>query len=331
MKQSVHRLRILYSDIIRGFSIVESPKFGKIFIKHPNHTDSASVDTKTEYYFQKAKEKKLPTLAEKEEYLAQEGLWTKKQEKDLNEIEYYTKNLRVTKSKCLLKAEREEIQKTIDENEGKINKIRLEKATLIGFTAEAYANKKANEYFMYNSIYQNEELNKHFFTHEDFTELDDVDLGSLVTLYNASQNEFNNENLKRIAVSSFFMNVFYLCDDRVIDFFGKPVIGLTFNQVELFSYGRYFKHILGEHRNKIPPHLMDNPDGLIDWYERNKNAEKVLDKGKNKEGGVSTIVGATEEDLKDLGYTHNVINYGKEASKKGGSLSMDDLIALHGG
>lgn len=331
VNHSIHKLRIIYSEIIRGYSIIDMPKFGRVFIKHANHVDSALVDGKTEYYLKKAKDKKLPTADEKEKYLNDEGLWSKKQDRALEEQQLYVKNLYVTKSKCLLRAEREQVQKSIEEAEVKIKTMRNEKAALIGFTAESYASKKANEYYMYNSIYKTEKLDTHFFTHEEFTELDDLELNSFVHSYNESQGEFTSDNIKKIAVSSFFMNVFYLCDDKVMDFFGKAVIELTFNQAELFSYGRYFKHILGEHRSKIPQHLVDNPDGLIDWFERNKNAEKLLDKsGRNKEGGVTSIVGATQDDLKDLGYEHNVINLGKEAAKKGGSLSMDDLIALHG-
>jgi hypothetical protein len=330
MKISIQKLRILYSDIVRGYSTIDIPKFGRIFIKHPNHADSATVDGKTEYYLQKAKDRKLPTLAEKEEYLEQEGLWTKKDDKKLNELESYVKNLRLTKSKTLLRADREVIQKSIEENEIKIIELRRTKFDAIGFTAETYAGKKANEYFMYNSIYRDESLTAHFFTHEEFTELDDIELSAVVLKYNASQNEFNSDNMKRIAVSPFFTNLFYLCEDRSIDFYGKPVVELTFNQAELFSYGRYFKHIFSEHRANIPQHLHENPDGLIDWFERNKNAEKIMKSDKQDIGGASTIVGATEEDLSDLGYKHNVINLSKEAAKKGGSLTMDELIAIHG-
>lgn len=327
MKTSLQKLRMVYSDIIRGFSVLFHEE-KSIYIKHLTHIDSANIDTQSEYFLTKAKEKQIPTAEEQEAYLIREGLWDKKKDKEVREQSSYLANLKVTKSKTPLKADREMIQKSIDETEAKVHKLQEEKANLIGFTAETYASKKANEFYIYYSLYADEECKKKYFTHSEFHSLEDAELHALVEKYNASQIDFNAETIKKIAVSPFFSNSFYLCDDRVWDFYGKSITQLSFNQTELFSYGRYFKHILNECRSKIPPHLAEDPNALIDWYERNKNVEKLM-KNSGKEDSVSTIVGATKEDLKDMGYQHNVIDLGKEAAKKGGSLSMEDLIRIH--
>ena len=139
-------------------------------------------------------------------------------------------------------------------------------------------------------------------------------------------------NIKRIALSGFFLNNFYLCKDNPKIYFGKPVVELTYNQSELFSYGRYFKHILSDMKNKPSPEIMDDPDKLIEMYNIGQNSSKM--KQSAEDSDASTVVGATKEDLERMGMSSpsedKGVSLSKEASKKGGKLSMDDLIKLHG-
>jgi hypothetical protein len=146
--------------------------------------------------------------------------------------------------------------------------------------------------------------------------------------------KFSQINLKRVALSGFFLNNFYLCKENPFTFFGKPVVELTFHQTDLFAYGRYFKHILSEMKSTPPPDMMEDPDKLLDQYNIEQNKDSVLSP-KGKEGTATTIVGATKEDLEALGLKDQaqdgeVIDLNKEAEKKGGELSMEDLMKLHG-
>ena len=88
-------------------------------------------------------------------------------------------------------------------------------------------------------------------------------------------------------------------------FFGKPVIGLTYYQVELFGYAKHFKHLMSELKSKPPEEYYDDPDKLIDFVEAGKNAEKMLEKSsKNaKEHEAMSVVGATAQDLERMGLT----------------------------
>ena len=77
----------------------------------------------------------------------------------------------------------------------------------------------------------------------------------------------------------------------------------------------------------------DDPEKLIDWLESSINVEEVLNKSKNKnnEGAVGTsIVGAKKEDLAKIGADEQNVSLHKEAEKMGGTLSMTDLMKLHG-
>ena len=126
---------------------------------------------------------------------------------------------------------------------------------------------------------------------------------------------------------------YYLCKDNPFIFFGKPIVQLTYHQTDLFAYGRYYKHILQDMKNPPSQEVMQDPDRLLELYEIEKNQEERMG-DKETTGTASTVVGATAEDLEALGMTKEAdpgaIDLNEEMRKKGGNLSMEDLIKLHG-
>jgi hypothetical protein len=117
--------------------------------------------------------------------------------------------------------------------------------------------------------------------------------------------------------------------------YGKCIVNLTFYQMEIFGYARYFKNALSQAKHRPPDEYYENPDKLIEWLDSSKNAEEVLSKNeasaKKTEGTIATsIVGANKEDLAKIGKDENSISLHKEAEKKGGVLTMEDLMKMHG-
>ena len=80
----------------------------------------------------------------------------------------------------------------------------------------------------------------------------------------------------------------------------------------------------------LPDKIKKDPEALLDYANSSKAREEVKSKMSGSSAG-STIVGATKEDLEDLGMD---LSSGKslesEARKKGGELSMKDLMDLNG-
>jgi hypothetical protein len=79
---------------------------------------------------------------------------------------------------------------------------------------------------------------------------------------------------------------------------------------------------------------MQDPDRLLELYEIEKKQEENND-GKDATGVASTVVGATKEDMEALGMTKDpldssTVDLNEEIRKKGGTLSMEDMIKLHG-
>ena len=200
-------------------------------------------------------------------------------------------------------------------------------------TVEGFADKKVNEQYIRLSTYEDEFFEENKFTREEFDELENEDILELVSLYNATTSKFLGDNLKYAALSPIFLNFFYLCDDNVVNFYGKPVVELSFYQAELFGYGMRFKNILSDTKNKPPDHVAEDPEKLIEWAEANKNAEQHLkNDGESEDGSATSLVGATKEDLEHLGIDTKTegISLQKAAEKSGGSLNMEDLMKLHG-
>ena len=324
-------LKLVFSEIVEGYSLTRSELFGDLKIKHINNYDSAKTDIKNNYYFEKAVSQGLPKREEKLEYLIKEKLWDPEKDKEADRLKEMLKGMNRTKSKLFLQAQIDAIKKDIVDNEIKLSNILTEKESVIGFTAEEYANRRINEYYMHISILGEE--GKQLFGENEFDELEQDQVNDIMQVYEKNNRKFKAEILKKISLADFFTNIFYLCEDNVFNFYGKPVIDLTFYQIEIYSYGRYFKSIIQNSEEKIPDHIVEDPDKLIEWAQSSKNVKEVLEKTSgDAESGASSIMGATKQDLEKAGIDQNqdVIDLSQKAQEKGGRLTMEDMMKLHG-
>ena len=329
-----NKLRILFVDILKGYTIAYY-KNNKLYFKHNTSIDSGDIDHIKQEFIQKAKRNGLPTEEQKEEYIIKEKLWSVENNEEIKKIKSYISGLKQTKSKLFKNDDIAQINKQINEENIKLFTLIAERKDLLGFTVEDYANKKVNEYYMFNSLFKDKDLKNKFFSEQEFDELENRDLSEILEIYNNMNKNYVDKNLKKIALSSYYLSLFNLSDDNPYYMYGKPIVYLTFYQMEVFGYARYFKNALSEAKHKPPDEYYEDPDKLIDWLESSKNVEEVLSKNesnqKKTEGAIATsIVGAKKEDLAKIGKDENGISLHKEALKKGGTLSMEDLMKMHG-
>lgn len=333
MPDDKSKLKLIYNDILQGYSYA-SHGIGKLYIKHLSTFDSADFDFVYNKYFLLAREKGLPAIIDKEKELIESGEWSKEKDRKILDTENYIKGLYTTKTKLWKQNDLNSLNRQIKQAEDDLKKLQDEKQTLLGTTAETYANKKLNEYSVFSTLYNSSALNNRFFSPDDFDDLEDDILRSLVVLYNEKIENFSEYNLKAVALSPFFSNLFYLAEDNVFNFYGKPIINLTFYQVQLFMYGKYFKGMFSDSKTRPPEHIMEDPDKVIDWFNSAKNVNELIEKNKNNESGNLSLVGATKEDLERAGVkpTKNKVNLFVEAAKKkNGELSMEEIIKLEMG
>ena len=323
------------TDILNGYSKAFYKKQA-VYIKHFDNLSIGNINLKKEEIYQRALSQRLPSLEEQEAYILKENLWSEDRNKEIQSIITYIKTLKKNKSKMFKNEDLKNINNQINQNELNLLKLKSEKRDLIGFTAEDHANKKINEYCMFISLFKDKDLNASFFSNEEFEDLENTDIFDIIRIYNIVTDNFSELNLRKIALSPTFLSLFNLGGDNIYNLFGKPIIYLTLYQIDIYGYARYFKNQLENAKNKPPDEYFEDPDKLIEWLESAKNIEELLDKtSKNvsKNDGVmaTSIVGASKEDLEKAGVKQEGgISLIEEAKKRGGNLSMQDLMKLHG-
>lgn len=325
-------LKVIFSEILRGYTLVENKDFGKIKIKHFNNFDSAELDIKNRYFYEKARDQGLPTREQKIEYLLKEDIWDEKKNKEILNLKTMIAGLKNSKSKVFLQAHIDDINRQLEENQLKLAHLEIQKEELIGFCAENYAQRRINEHYMQKAILKDN--GEFLLSNEDFEDLQQDQLMGLISTYNKNTRKFESPNLKKISLSGFFTNLFYLCENNAYTFFGKPLVELTFYQVELFGYARYYKSLMESSESKVPDEVRQDPEKIVEWFESSKSAREVMDKSQTagKEGSATSLVGATKQDLKRLGLDNpnETISLAKKAAEKGGSLTMQDMMKIHG-
>lgn len=324
-------LKFCLIDILKGHSICEF--LGrKAYIKHLTILDSGEIDFKKEEFREKGLKSGLFSEKEKNDIIIKDKLWSKDKDNEIEELKVYIDNLKQSKRKLLKSQEIQELVDLIDININKLDILIKEKKELIGLTAEEYSNRRINEYYIFISMFEDENLKKHFFSALDFEDLDNEQLYALIEIYNNIMSKFNEKNLKKISLSSDYLNLFNLSEGSM-NLYGKPSVNLTFYQIELMSYAKYFKDMLSNAKTPPPKESFADPDKLIEWIESGKNIEEILSKNKSKKNNDlvgSSIVGGSKEDIEKIKTAPNTFSLDKEAEKKGGILTMQDLIKLHG-
>jgi hypothetical protein len=326
MKVPRAQLKILFADILRAYSPA-SFEGNPIFIKHLTNFDIADIDCQNESFLNKARERGMSTNQEREQELIRDGFWSESKNRDVANFASFIENAKNTRAKHFQKDLIREIDIEIASARQSIKKIENERDFLIGDTAEKFAAKKINEYYIFKSFYRDGPCHTPLFTLEEFNDLEDDQLNELVKTYNTKMDHFGQINLQRVALLSSFLNFFYLCNDDPRVFYGKPVMELTFYQAELFGFARYFKRILSELKTTPTEEMMDEPDKLITLHTGTQNVQKYV----GGEGNVA-IVGASPTELKQMGInTDNGIDLAREAKKRGKkTLSMEEIMEIQG-
>lgn len=339
-KLSSREIKSVLKDVINGYSRTRHRSFGDIYVKHYTSYDNALIDDYKDLFYRNAREKGLQSNQEKMDDLIREGDWSEDKNRQIIELKRSIGNLHDTRAKLFIEHQKKSIQEKIEASSESLQKLESEKSSLLGYTAEVFSSKKANEYFIFESLRKDREMKERFFDEESFDDLDNFSLGELIHLYNEISENFSELNLKRTAYSSGFLNLFYMSPESVYEFYGKPVLELTFYQIEVYSNAKIFKNLVSN--SKYPPstEAYHDPDLLVSWVndakdsgDANKNSTSSDSAGGNKEsvGGGASYVGASKDDLKKIAKDgDNIISLSAEARKMGGNLNMQDIMKLHG-
>lgn len=325
VEDKINFCKILYSEIISGFSEFEYS--GKpIFIKHFTELETGKIVKYKSHFEREAASKGLEYKQDKINFLLRENLWDREKELESNRLKKEISDLELILKNLIIKRQINETNSKIKSCHKKIKEIESEKNSLIGFCVEDYIDKKFNELMIFESFYSDSNLEKKFFTKEEFDDLPEKDLLKLINLLNQFYERFTLKEVKKISACSFMMSIFFLCNDNPYFFFGKFIKDLTVFQSNLFSQSKYFKSLIEHKASSSPPtDVAEDPDKMIEWYEFVAADKQIQD---DDAVGVGHF-GASQEELKKMA-GGNALTLKQIAEKKGGKLSKEDFIKMHG-
>jgi len=318
----------IFYEISKGYSVVNL-NCGKAFIKHASLKEINSYHETYDYFLEKAKIKKIPTQEELFKSLSETGQWTKVQEDELQQQEAELKNLKQTEKKLFREFEKKPIRNRINEVKKSLKENQDLKNSFVRITAENYAEKKSNEFFIQRCVYEDEELSNLLWTEEEFQELDISSIAEVFNSYHECLAKFSEKNLKQISISGVFRNMIGVFDEDLSNFFNEPLIDSSFYKVNLLNYAKMFTSIF---KNKdIPAEISNDADKILNYLDemssKKEKAKRILDKSEKSDG--FSYAKASKEDLEDIGIRKTGKDIHEIAKEKGGELSMEDFMEMH--
>jgi len=286
------------SSIIRGYTeLIINDK--TIFVKHFNPIDDANIEDIKTIKYQEAVRQGLLTEKDRLKILSDNDLWDSELDVEIYREQLELDNLRSTQKNLLFLSQIQEFQNRIDDIQSKINRKKNYKEELIGLTAEKYSEKKGNNYALYYSLYKNSDFKDSYFSLEEFEELDDYELNSIVITFNKAMKVLDEANIKKAAVSNLVQSMFGLAE-KPYYFIGKPICNFSYYQITFCRYITYYKYLLDQLGDNMPDDYKNDPDKLEKFYTSKKNVDKHKERHANSKGTLE-LFGGNNEDMAALG------------------------------
>ena len=326
----------IYSEICRGFSI-DVIENSTVYFKHPSISEHFSVYGSYDSFIKDGRKKGVQLEEEKIEDAIKGGWWSSEKESKVNFLRKTVQNLFKTRDKLLLQSQKSEIDNQIKYHESILITYTKERREIVGYTLEDYANSKLTEELLIFFTYQNKDFTERAFaTRNEYYDLTDSHVEKIKNSFDQYARVFNNDNIRKIAACGFFQNLVYLNEDAY-SFWGKPTTQCTKYQIDLLLYGKMYKNMIrsyAENGKPISDDILNDPDMFVEWTNNQSGGSGSNSRSRKQKSGknaVSSYVGATKEDLQNLGVTTSKIR-GKSlldlAAEKGGVLDKNDYLSL---
>jgi|TARA_R110001583_G_scaffold61258_2_gene181273 hypothetical protein len=320
----------IFRDVVRGHSISYYQK-NRIYIRHLGVNEQVDLDDFRLEHLEKAKRRGIPTEEEILDLLNEQKDWTEKDEKEIATQKEFIESLIENKAGLYLQSQLNKQDEVIEQAREKLNKQLVQRKSLLGNTCEEYAEKRCIDLYIIKSFYKDLTWQDPVFTQESFDELSASELHVVSRIYNEIFTVYSDLNFQKLILEDFY-SPYMQCCDKPIDFFGKATTLLSHYQLRLYSYTTLFKSIF-QNSEEIPFAIKKDPQKLMDWARNPKGREKAREVMEKAGDGGAGLFGATKEDLENLGVETSgagTVSLEEAAKKKGGSLTMKDLMKLSG-
>jgi hypothetical protein len=304
----------LYVRVCEGYDRVSIVGLD-CFLKHHSYFDRVILKEKYKEGIRIAKSSGIKTESEYLDFYIDKGWWSTSKEDEIRTATHFIDTMKKSREKLILPSQKDQVSKSILEEQGRLDSILLEKKSIIPMTAEEYADKYYNRFYLHYSLFKDPEFKVFLADSDDyFVEIEDDAYNDVWSKVLGAVNFFKVDSLKYVAAGGFFQNLLVLIgkDMSIMDFYGKPVSNLTINQTDLFSYASGYRRAINNATEQIPDYILSDPINLIDWCEGGNSsvaaARSLMDRTPNKNktkgersGRISSIVGASSSDYKKLG------------------------------
>jgi len=315
-------LRRAFSDIINGYSLVKKDGI-TAYVKHFGNEDQEALEGHYDRIYNKAKANGLPTEKEAFDLLKEQEMWTEKDESEYASHKKYIEGLNETKKNLIIPSQIKQINDDIEEGQKKLDAKEKERNELLAETCESYARNKSNDYSIYLSFYADTSCSELFFSKEEFEELAKAELTEWFLQYVEATKHLSIENIKYLAISTIFTMYYNLLGSKqLFRFFDKPIYKYSFYQLNLLNYAKVLNSII-ENVDKIPESVKKHPDQLIDFAEAKNRNKDVVSKSQDKQG--FSVVGASKEDMGEMGVADELSVSPFQLAKEKGSLTIEDF------
>jgi hypothetical protein len=324
----------IYSEIANGFS-TETIDNQNVYFKHPSLSDHFGLHRNYDFIIKEAQKRGLPTEEEQVNFAIEGGWWTEQKESEINILRKTVINLTKTKGKLFLPSQKASIDKQIHKNEAILLTFIKERKEIVGYTAEEFASDRYIDDTIVYVSYKNKELTIKAFSQEEYYNLSDRYIQKIKDAYSKYSILFNHEVIKRIAASGFFQNLVYLNEDAY-GFWGKPTASCTKYQIDLLVYGKMYKNVIksyAENGKPIQDDILSDADKFVQWIESQSSGGGEKSNNSKRESTsnrVTSYVGATKQDLKQMGIETEKFSGGKTllqmAKESGGVLEKHEYL-----
>ena len=324
---SDEELSDLIIEIFKGVTVTKC-SFGNLYFKHFNNLDSRGIFSNKSNFVKEAVSKGLETESEALERITKEGFWTDEEEKDLQEKEKFVSRIKDGLKKIKIPSKREEHKKYIKLEEDRVLKKRNERKSLIGLTAEIFAENKINKLFFDSVTFIDEKL-----TVPALKEIGYDEVEKETEIYIKQQEffkKFDETNISKAALCPFYSPYLAFAEDPFA-IYGKSLINLTTFQMRLTSYSRTFLNIFKNSQKTIPEYITKDPELLIEFWEAQREGSNKRPSKASEGSGGTTHFGANQQDLQTMAESDkDIVSLSKEIKSKGGKLTMEQMMKLHG-
>ena len=141
----IYEVKNTYLEIIRGFSF-DSER--EIYVKHFTELEKIQVIRKRQEILDRTKSRGVKTERDALDYLISENLWSQGKEEEIASLELSVEDNTRQANNMVVPAQKNVILSLVQKDKDALAKIRNERASLTGLTAEKYADEKYINHYL---------------------------------------------------------------------------------------------------------------------------------------------------------------------------------------